>query len=72
LTITAWRIYKPKHRASAFTGEGARRFGGRWNSKGVPLIYTSSSISLASLEMLVHLQAAEILKSRRTHSIHGC
>lgn len=69
MTITAWRIYKPKHRATAFTGEGARRFGGRWNSKGIPLVYASSSISLASLEMLVHLQAAEILKSYVVRSV---
>jgi RES domain-containing protein len=61
LKITAWRIFKKKHRASAMTGEGARRFGGRWNSRGVAVIYTSASPSLAILEMLVHLQAQEIL-----------
>jgi len=61
LKITAWRIFKKKHRASAFTGEGARRFGGRWNSRGIGVIYTSESPSLAVLEMLVHLQAQEIL-----------
>jgi RES domain-containing protein len=61
VTVTAWRIYKPAHAATAFTGEGARRFGGRLNSKGVAVVYTASSISLASLEMLVHLQAADVL-----------
>ena len=40
---------------TAFSGEGAARFGGRWNSRGVRLIYTSGSLSLAALETLVHL-----------------
>jgi RES domain-containing protein len=61
LIITAWRIFKPKHQAGAFTGEGARRFGGRWNSKGVAVIYTADSLALAALEMLVYLQAHRIL-----------
>jgi RES domain-containing protein len=61
LTITAWRIFKKKHKATAFTGEGARLFGGRWNGRGVPVIYTSQSSALAVLEILVHLHAQEIL-----------
>lgn len=63
MKITAWRIFKKRHRASAFTGEGARRFGGRWNSKGIPVVYASESPSLAVLELLVHLQRQEILAS---------
>lgn len=61
MKITAWRIFKPKHTATAFTGEGAKLFGGRWNSKGVAVVYTASSRSLAALELLVHLGAADIL-----------
>jgi RES domain-containing protein len=63
LTITAWRIFKQKHRATAYTGEGARLFGGRWNSRGVPVVYTSQSAALAMLEMLVHLHAQELLEA---------
>ncbi|MDO8736279.1 MAG: RES family NAD+ phosphorylase [Thermoleophilia bacterium] len=37
------------------TGAGARMHGGRWNEKGVPVIYAASSASLAALEYLVHL-----------------
>jgi len=59
--ISAWRMFKSKHRRSAFTGEGARRFGGRWNSKGTPMIYSAGSISLAVLEMLVHLDSHSVL-----------
>src|ERR1041385_9249962 len=51
----AWRIVKEKHAASAFSGEGAAKTGGRWNSRGVAVVYTSSSRSLATLESLVHL-----------------
>jgi RES domain-containing protein len=34
--------------------EGARRNGGRWNSKGVPILYCATSESLAMLELRVH------------------
>ena len=51
----AWRILKEKHAATAFTGEGAAKSGGRWNSRGVFLVYTSGTKSLAMLENLVHL-----------------
>jgi len=51
----AWRIVKEKHAATAFSGEGAARNGGRWNSRGVRVVYASSTKSLAALESLVHL-----------------
>lgn len=38
----------------AFTGEGARRYGGRWNSPGVPAIYTASSLALGLLEVMAN------------------
>ena len=50
-----WRITKRQHASSAFDGEGAYRFGGRWNSPGTRVIYTSDSLALAALELLVHL-----------------
>lgn len=59
--VTAWRIVKRKHARTAFSGEGARRFGGRWNSPGVAAVYTSQSQSLAALEMAVHLDSSELL-----------
>src|ERR1035441_476754 len=51
----AWRIVKEKHAATAFSGDGAAKTGGRWNSRGVPVVYASSTKSLAALETLVHL-----------------
>jgi RES domain-containing protein len=59
--ISAWRIVKRKHAQRAFSGEGARRYGGRWNSAGVGIVYTAESQSLAALEMVVHLDSSELL-----------
>ncbi len=48
-----WRIVTARFAEAAFSGEGARLYGGRWNPKGVPLVYTAESQSLSVLEMLV-------------------
>jgi RES domain-containing protein len=61
VSLTAWRITKRKHSKAAFTGNGARKYGGRWNSPGIPVVYTAQSQSLAVLEILVHLENAELL-----------
>jgi|SRR5271167_3601248 len=60
--VSAWRITKRKHAKSAFSGEGARIYGGRWNRRGTAVIYTAESQSLAVLEILVHLDSPELLK----------
>ena len=52
---SAWRIVRAARVKSAFTGEGARIYGGRWNSPGTAVIYVSEHESLAALELLVHL-----------------
>lgn len=54
--FTAWRLVRPRYgdQADAFDGEGARRFGGRWNAPGRRVVYVSGSLSLAALETLVH------------------
>ncbi len=51
--LTVWRLITARFARSAFSGEGARLYAGRWHRKGVPLVYTASSQSLAMLEMLV-------------------
>lgn len=52
-----WRISAdtPDYTADDMTGEGARRSGGRWNRTGDAVVYAASSISLACLETLVHM-----------------
>ena len=60
--VTAWRIVKRKRIKNAFSRDGARLYGGRWNNPGAPLIYTATSRSLATLEILVHLEAPELLE----------
>ncbi|MFU8797478.1 MAG: RES family NAD+ phosphorylase [Gammaproteobacteria bacterium] len=51
--LTVWRIVTRRFKDSAFNGEGAKLYGGRWNKKGVPIVYTAATQSLAMLEMLV-------------------
>ena len=51
--MRAFRLCRSSY--PAYDGEGARRVGGRWNSKGVRVLYMSENRSLAVLEVLVHL-----------------
>lgn len=60
---SSWRIVKRTRAAQAFDGEGARLWGGRWNSPGVAMVYTASSAALATLELLVHLGSPRVLPS---------
>lgn len=57
--MLAWRLVKARHGAAPLAGEGARRFGGRWNHKGTRMVYAAGSQSLAILECLVHLELGE-------------
>lgn len=50
-----YRLSLEKYADSAFSGEGPRRVGGRWTPKGYPVVYCASSIALATLEILVHV-----------------
>lgn len=49
-----FRIAKSQN-INDLSGTGARIYGGRWNHKGTAIIYTSESISLATVEYLVHV-----------------
>ena len=55
MRITAWRITRKKYIKEAFSGEGAKLFGGRWNPVGYPMVYTAQNLSLGILELIVHL-----------------
>lgn len=62
MTITAFRITRKQFASSIWSGFGAREFGGRWDSKGVAVVYTAENRSLAAMEQLVHLVKPRILK----------
>jgi RES domain-containing protein len=51
--VHVWRIARAVY--DPLDGEGARRAGGRWNSAGLPAVYTAGTQSLAILEALIHL-----------------
>jgi RES domain-containing protein len=51
-----WRICRRSYAADAAKGEGARLYGGRWNSRGVRVVYASTSLALAAVEIFVNLE----------------
>lgn len=53
-----FRLTKTRYAAEAWTGAGARDYGGRWNHEGTAMVYATGSASLAVLEVLVHMQEA--------------
>jgi RES domain-containing protein len=53
--LVAHRIIKARHAQVAFSGEGARIAGGRWNRPGDAVVYASASLALAAIETFVHL-----------------
>jgi RES domain-containing protein len=52
--MDVFRIVKDRKRATDLSGMGAFKAGGRWNSRGTVMLYTSENSSLAYLECLVH------------------
>ena len=51
--MRVWRISRPEHKT--FDGEGGRLASGRWHHRGLPIVYTSGSLSLAAVEFFVQL-----------------
>ena len=56
--MLVWRICREAHQA--LDGEGSRLHGGRWNSERVSVVYTSSTLALAALEYLVHVDIEDV------------
>lgn len=52
--MRVWRTCDARYCEGALSGEGAFRFPGRWNMRGVPMVYTATSATLAILELLVN------------------
>jgi RES domain-containing protein len=57
--MRAFRIVKKRHALTAFSGDGARTYGGRWNLPGTPMVYAAQTRALAALESLAHFGGAE-------------
>jgi RES domain-containing protein len=51
---SAWRIVRASRERTAFTGEGPWRYGGRWNSPGMRVVYVSEHQSTAAFEVFVN------------------
>jgi RES domain-containing protein len=66
VTVTLWRIAidTPDYTADDLSGKGAEKTGGRWNRRGRPVVYCASSISLACLETVVHLNLSGLPLNR--------
>jgi RES domain-containing protein len=61
-----WRIASdtPDYVAQDLSGKGAEITGGRWNRKGLPVVYAAGTPSLAALETIVHFAAAGLPLNR--------
>ena len=61
--ITVWRLTHERYAETAFSGDGARRHGGRFNSPGTPVVYAAESLALALLETLTGLERYHQLRN---------
>jgi len=62
--VWAYRISRAKYSRSKkqiLSGKGAEMFGGRWNSPRRAVVYSSGSASLATLEVIIHLNNPKVL-----------
>ncbi len=59
--MNVWRLTRPQYAATALSGEGSARYPGRWNVRGVRVVYTSETLSLAFLEVLAHAENLDML-----------
>lgn len=60
--LTVWRPVEEQYSGSAFSGEGARQHGGRFNSPGIPVVYTAGSLPLALVETMTGLERYDQLR----------
>lgn len=71
--LVGWRLAAPEFSRTAedmLSGEGARLYGGRWNSPGLAAVYLGDSLALAGMELLVHLGNLDVLKTYRKMPVY--
>ncbi len=59
--MQVYRLIKTKYADNPLDPQGAKLYGGRWNSKGMAAVYASDSIALVALEKLIHLHCNDVL-----------
>jgi RES domain-containing protein len=66
VSVSLWRIATDarEYEANDLSGRGAEASGGRWNRPGLAVVYTATSVSLACLETVVHLNADDLPLNR--------
>lgn len=65
------RLYRiAQDRYPVLDGGGAKLSGGRWNSVGLPVVYTSSTRALAALEKLVWVDPEDLPANLRLFEIN--
>ena len=71
--LVGWRLLAPEFAQTVdevLSGEGARLFGGRWNSPGLAAVYLGDSLALAGMELLAHLGNLDVLKTYRKMPVY--
>ena len=58
--LSVWRICAARYQNTAFTGIGGLYVPGRWHTQGHKIVYTAQNLSLASLEVFVHLESDRV------------
>jgi RES domain-containing protein len=58
--VEVWRICAVRYQESAFSGIGGLYVPGRWHQQGHKIVYTAENLSLASLEVFVHLESERV------------
>lgn len=59
--MIVYRLSRGKYHLD-LSGKGAELYGGRWNSKGVAMLYTSQSRALAFAEVAIHIPVSIVPK----------
>ncbi len=57
--MLVYRISSPKF-IEDLSGNGSKQYGGRWNDKGIAMVYFAESRAMAVMEVLIHLRPEDI------------